>query len=176
MVGRSGSGKTVTIEYLISQLFAEGYKIGAIKHIHHEGFTIDTVGKNTWRYAQAGAEIVVAISPNEEVIIKKKMRETENLEQIIDILKKDEIDIIFIEGYHGLIAKKADVFKILTAKNNVCLQEILLEIDEPIFAITGLIAKTLEPPVTKYPIIKIPEEGKVLVDLIKKQLLTSKKS
>ena len=51
-VGMSGSGKTVTLEYLIGKLSAEGYKIGSIKHVHHKGFTIDTEGTNTWRYAK----------------------------------------------------------------------------------------------------------------------------
>jgi len=62
-VGTSGSGKTTTLEYLINHLSVEGYKIGAIKHIHREGFTIDKEGTNTWRYAKAGSKIVVAISP-----------------------------------------------------------------------------------------------------------------
>ena len=48
-VGVSGSGKTVTLEYLVSQLSAEGYKIGSIKHVHHKGFTMDKEGTNTWR-------------------------------------------------------------------------------------------------------------------------------
>ena len=70
-VGVSGSGKTVTLEYLISRLSAEGYKIGSIKHVHHQGFTMDKEGTNTWRYAKAGAKVIVAISPEEIDVIKK---------------------------------------------------------------------------------------------------------
>ncbi|MCL2360168.1 MAG: molybdopterin-guanine dinucleotide biosynthesis protein B, partial [Candidatus Bathyarchaeota archaeon] len=102
-VGRSGSGKTVTIEYLIRHFSVEGYNVGAIKHVHHRGFTIDTEGKNTWRYAKAGAKVIAAISPNEVAIIKKVSQDTDNLEKIIEVLKKESLDILFIEGYHNLI-------------------------------------------------------------------------
>ena len=60
-VGVSGSGKTTTLEYLISHLSNEGYRVGAIKHIHRESFTIDKEGTNTWRFSKAGSKITVAI-------------------------------------------------------------------------------------------------------------------
>ena len=63
-IGISGSGKTTTLEYLISHLTSEGYRVGAIKHIHREGFTIDKEGTNTWRFTKAGSKITVAISPD----------------------------------------------------------------------------------------------------------------
>lgn len=175
-IGKSGSGKTVTIEYLIRQFSIEGYNVGAIKHVHHRGFTIDTEGKNTWRYAQAGAKVVAAISPNEIAIIKKTAQNTDNLEEIIETLKRESLDILFIEGYHKLISKRVDILKILTAKDEACLQELLTETVEPILAISGLIAKDLEKKsiTQKYPIVKIPEEGKQLVNLIKQQMIINK--
>ncbi|MDR2203827.1 MAG: molybdopterin-guanine dinucleotide biosynthesis protein B [Nitrososphaerota archaeon] len=176
-IGKSGSGKTVTIEYLIKQFSAEGYKIGAIKHIHHKDFTIDTEEKNTWRYTQAGAKIIAASSPHEIAIIKKT--QTENIDQIIKTLKREEkkIDIIFIEGYHDLVSKRTDILKILTTKDPIYLQEVLNTTVEPILAITGPIANSNSTITQKYPIIKIPQEGKKLINLIKQQLTptTSKK-
>jgi molybdopterin-guanine dinucleotide biosynthesis protein MobB len=170
-VGRSGSGKTVTLEYLISQLTTEGYKIGAIKHVHHKGFTIDTEGKNTWRYAQAGAKIVAAVSPDEVAIIKKTSQELNNLDQIIETLSKEQLDAIFIEGYHGLIAKRADILKILVAKDESSLKETMEGTMEPILAVSGLIAKNTDATTIQgLPVIKIPEDGKKLVELIKQQL------
>ena len=169
-VGRSGSGKTVTLEYLISRFSAEGYNVGVIKHIHHEGFTIDTEGKNTWRYAQAGAKAIAAISPNEIAIIKKTVNETVSLDQVIDNMKKEKLDLIFIEGYHELVAKRADVSKILTAKDTESLQEILTDTVKPILAISGLIAKNPKHTlIQNYPTINIPGEGEKLVEIIKQQ-------
>jgi molybdopterin-guanine dinucleotide biosynthesis protein B len=175
-VGRSGSGKTVTIEYLISRFSAENCRVGAIKHVHHEDFTIDTKGKNTWRYAQAGAKVIAAISSDEIAIIKKNRQETSSLDQVIETLKKEKLDIIFIEGYHSLIANRVDVFKILTAKDTESLPETLEGTVEPILAVSGLIAKNSKPTFLDYPVIKIPEEGKKLVDLIKQQLVIQKGS
>ena len=124
-VGRSGSGKTVTLEYLIGKLSAEGYQIGSIKHVHHKGFTMDKEGTNTWRYAKAGAKVIVAVSPEEVAIIKKTELALEDLDQMTALLKDEKLDIIFVEGFHSLIAKRKDVAKIITAKDQFGLSQTL---------------------------------------------------
>jgi molybdopterin-guanine dinucleotide biosynthesis protein B len=176
VVGESGSGKTVTIEFLINQFTAENYTVGAIKHIHHKGFTIDTEGKNTWRYAQAGAKIIVAISHDETAIIKKTVQKPDSLDLAIETMKKEKMDIIFVEGYHELIAKRADVTKIIAAKNyDDVLQKALCSTVKPIVAISGLIAENSNDTVIQgYPVIRIPKDGKKLVELIKQQLTIQK--
>jgi molybdopterin-guanine dinucleotide biosynthesis protein B len=175
-VGVSGSGKTVTLEYLISHLSAEGYHIGSIKHIHHKGFTIDKEGTNTWRYAKAGSKVIVAISPEEIDIIKKTEMALNDLGQIIALLEQEKLDIVFIEGFHSLIAKRVDVPKIITAKNREGLEETLQGTVEPIIAITGIAATNATNSFYgKIPIIKIPEEGQKLITLIKEQLDKSSK-
>jgi molybdopterin-guanine dinucleotide biosynthesis protein MobB len=172
-VGVSGSGKTVTLEYLISQFSAEGYRIGAIKHVHHKGFTIDSPGKNTYRFSQAGSKVVVAIAPEEVAIIKKTEQELNDLDQIIALLEKEQLDIIFIEGLHGLIAKKVSIPKIITAKDAQGLAETLQGTSEPIIAVSGLVTKSTDAQTLhNLPVIKVPEDGKKLVDLIKQQLKT----
>ena len=170
-VGVSGSGKTVTLEYLISRLSAEGYQIGSIKHVHHMGFTMDKEGTNTWRYAKAGSKVIVAISPEEVDIIKKTQMALNDLDRIIALLEQEKLDIIFIEGFHSLIAKRLDVPKIITAKNQEGLEETLKGTVEPILAITGVTSKNTGNTEFKgIPIIKIPEEGQKLVDLVKEQI------
>jgi molybdopterin-guanine dinucleotide biosynthesis protein B len=173
-VGVSGSGKTVTLEYLIGQLSAEGYKIGSIKHIHHKGFTIDKEGTNTWRYAKAGAKVIVAISPEEIDVIRKTELELQSLDQVLAYLQQEELDIIFIEGFHSLIAKRIDVPKIVTAKDEEGLKQTLTGTAEPILAVTGVVAKTLDTAVyCNIPVIKIPEDGQKLVELVKAHLKVS---
>ena len=170
-VGVSGSGKTVTLEYLISHLSAEGYQIGSIKHVHHKGFTVDKEGTNTWRYAKAGAKVIVAISPEEVAIIKKTEMAINDLDQMTALSEKEKLDIIFIEGFHSLIAKRSDVPKIITAKNREGLEETLKGTVEPIIAITGIAAtNATNTSYGKIPIIKIPEEGQKLITLVKEQL------
>ena len=170
-VGVSGSGKTVTLEYLISHLSAEGYKIGSIKHVHHKSFSMDKEGTNTWRYAKAGAKVIVAISPEEIDIIKKTQMALNDLDKIINLLEQEKLDIVFIEGFHSLIAKRQDVPKIITAKDQNGLEQTLVGTVKPILAIAGIIAKnTSNPTYTNIPIIKVPEDGQALVELVKKQL------
>jgi molybdopterin-guanine dinucleotide biosynthesis protein B len=170
-VGVSGSGKTTTLEYLVDKLSKEGYQVGAIKHVHHKGFTIDTLGTNTWRYAKAGSKIIVAISPEEVDIIKKTNLELENLDQVIALLENEKLDIVFIEGFHKLIAKRPDVPKIITAKDMEGLQRTLEGTVPPILAATGLFSRNTEQTsIEGVEIIKIPEDGAHLISLIKEEL------
>jgi len=167
-VGASGSGKTTTLEYLISRFTDEGYSVGTIKHIHHKGFSIDRKGTNTWRYAQAGSKVVVAISPQEIDIIKKTQRELKDLDKIVSLLDKENLDIVFIEGFHSLIAKRQDVAKIITAKDEADLQRTLQGTVSPILAATGLVAQnSSKPSFQDIPLIKVREENEKLVGLIR---------
>jgi len=78
---------------------------------------MDKEGTNTWRYAKAGAKVIVAISPEEIAILKKTEAALNDLDQVIGLLEQEQLDIIFIEGFHSLIAKRKDVLKIITAKD-----------------------------------------------------------
>jgi molybdopterin-guanine dinucleotide biosynthesis protein B len=170
-VGTSGSGKTTTLEYLISHLSAEGYKIGSVKHVHHEGFTMDKEGTNTWRYAKAGSKVIAAISPEEIAILKKTDAALNDLDQVIGLLEKEQLDIIFIEGFHRLIAKRTDVPKIITAEDEANLKRTLEGTAEPILAVTGVISQN-KPTISglKIPIIDLDTEGEQLLQLIKKHI------
>jgi molybdopterin-guanine dinucleotide biosynthesis protein B len=172
-VGISGSGKTTTVEYLISQLTSEDYKVGAIKHIHRENFTIDREGTNTWRFSKAGSKVTVAISPEEIAIIKKTNASLNDLDKVIQHLENEQLDIVFIEGFHGFISKRPDILKIVTAKNAEGLDRTLKETVPPILAITGLVAKN-KPPSSEIPYINLPDEGAQLLELVKKHLVTRK--
>jgi molybdopterin-guanine dinucleotide biosynthesis protein MobB len=170
-VGTSGSGKTTTLEYLISKLNAEGYRIGTIKHIHIPNFTIDREGTNTWRYAKSGSKVTVAFSPQEIAIIKKIESSELQLDEIIDTLKKEQLDIIFIEGFHGIMSKRQDTPKIITAKDASDLEQALKTAVEPIIAITGLVALSAGKKAEgKIPFIKIPQEGELLLKIVKSLL------
>ncbi len=170
-VGASGSGKTTTLEYLINRFSEEGYSVGAIKHIHHQDFAIDRQGTNTWRYSNAGAKVVVAVSPHEIDIIKKTERELKDLDNILALLEKERLDVAFIEGFHRLIAKRANVAKIVTAKDIENLKNVLEGTVQPILAATGLVAQTNEEPCFgEIPFIKVPQEGEKLYQLIRGML------
>ena len=61
-VGPSGSGKTTLIEAVIGALRANGLRVGFVKHTHHR-LDFDTVGKDSWRIREAGAEPVLLATP-----------------------------------------------------------------------------------------------------------------
>ena len=171
-VGKSGSGKTTTLEYLVSNLASEGYRIGAIKHIYHKGFKIDKEGTNTWRYAKAGSKVIAAVSTEEVVVIKKAETALNDLEQVIGLLGNEQLDIIVIEGFRSLVEKRNDVLKIITAKDADSLKRTLEGTAQPILAVAGIIGQQKPEIEIEIPIINIPEEGKQLLKLVKEHLKT----
>jgi molybdopterin-guanine dinucleotide biosynthesis protein B len=173
-IGVSGSGKTTTLEYLISKLTAEGFKVGAIKHIHRENFTIDKEGTNTWRFSKAGSKVTVAVSAEEIAVIEKTKVAVSDLDRIISELERKQLDIAFIEGFHSFISKRPDVLKIVTAKTAEDLNKTLSESVPPVLAVTGLIAKTKLPP-SEVPYLNLPDEGPKLLELVKEYLASVKK-
>lgn len=170
VVGVSKSGKTTTVEYLTSKLTKEGYKVGSVKHIHHQDFSIDTEGTDTWRHTHAGAKVTVAVAPRETVIIKKTDDIPGDLDDIIKLFKDEDLDVVFIEGFHSLTAKRKDIPKIVTAKD---VQDLMktLEGTAPVLAITGVIAKKkTEVGKVNAPLIDLEKEGDTLLRLIKNQI------
>ena len=63
IVGHSGSGKTTLIEKLIPMLSAAGLKVATLKHTHHQ-VPLDTPGKDSWRFKQAGAMGSMLVTPH----------------------------------------------------------------------------------------------------------------
>ena len=140
-IGYSKSGKTVSIEKLISYLHNQNYIVLAFKHIHQDNFSIDTPGKNTWKYSQAGADVVVSQSPNESAILFNQRVDPllmmELIKKIIQSSQKhdqknsDKQIIVILEGFRDLKGKK-----VLCVKN---LEEIRSQMDPSIIAISGSI-------------------------------------
>jgi len=106
VVGKSGSGKTVFLEKLISVLKSRGLKIGVIKHDPH-GFEIDTPGKDSWRHAQAGSDVVILSSP-ERLALIKRLDEEMTLDAVVSTYLQ-EMDLVITEGYKKGPKKKIEV-------------------------------------------------------------------
>lgn len=89
-VGYSKSGKTTSIESLIKWLkSAKGnnVKIAVVKNIAHNDMAFDVEGKNTFRYSQAGADIVFGNSVVQSVmIINKKI-------DLLDIISHINLEV-----------------------------------------------------------------------------------
>lgn len=123
--GYSKSGKTTFIEELLKVLVADGYDIATIKHIPHEGFSIDTEKKDTWRYRNAGASTVVASSPGETVFMVKEGMQLNLILQMIQTISKP--DLILVEGYKNESIPKIAVGQIEERPNTIFRYEDNLE-------------------------------------------------
>jgi molybdopterin-guanine dinucleotide biosynthesis protein B len=115
VVGSKKSGKTTTIENLIKELTKRGYKVAAIKHVSEPEFTIDTPGKDTWKFAQAGAKTILSVATNEIATIEKTTMETFSLEKLLKKCKGN--DIVLIEGLKKLVTSKKKIPKIVVVKS-----------------------------------------------------------
>jgi len=110
IIGTKKSGKTTTTENLIAELSKRGYRVAAIKHVpERESFTIDTPGKDTYRYAQHGAKTVIAVSANEIATIERVSAENVPFEKLIE--KCAGNDIVLVEGLKQTVARKVNVSK-----------------------------------------------------------------
>lgn len=168
VVGGKKSGKTWAMEYLITRLSKLGFRVAAVKHIHEEGVTIDTAGKDTWRFAKAGANIVLSASPDELALIRKGKMHYGNLDMLLRYLEGEELDYILIEGFHSLVAKRRDVYKIITARDPDDLNRLLIGTEPPILAATGVVgAAANRSEASSIPIIDLTSNGESLLNIVK---------
>ena len=105
-VGKSGTGKTTLIEAAIKELKKKGFRVAVIKHAHH-GFEMDKPGKDTWRFAQAGSDMVLVSSPGRVAIIEQVSDELSCEEAIGRVY--GNVDIILVEGFKQSSKVKVEV-------------------------------------------------------------------
>ena len=161
VVGRKKSGKTTTIENLIRKLSKRGINIAVIKHISKPDFTIDTVGKDTWKFAQAGANKIISVAQNEIAEIEKKSIEEISLEILFKKCENNEL--VIIEGLKKLVSKHKNIPKIVIVNSKEEFDN-AINLFEPILAFSGSFQ-----PKEIYPIIpyfEIVENSQKLADLV----------
>jgi molybdopterin-guanine dinucleotide biosynthesis protein B len=165
IVGNKGSGKTTTIETLTKQLTKRGYKIAVAKHIPEPNFTIDTEGKDTWRFAQSGAKTIIAVASNEMATIEKMDTTSFSLEEILHRCR--DVDLVFLEGFKNITGKNQDIPKIVIVKSAKDALE-ALETFKPILAFTGL--HSIETLNLDVPYLNVFENREKLVDIVEKNV------
>lgn len=108
IVGRSDTGKTTFLERLLPEMKALGYRVATVKHDVH-GFDVDRPGKDSWRHAQAGSDVVIISSPSKIAMIRKVDTEWP-LEVIAHHLAVD-VDLVLTEGFKRERAPKIEVHR-----------------------------------------------------------------
>lgn len=106
VVGNSGAGKTTLLEKLIRELKRRGYRVAAIKHDAHN-FQMDHPGKDTYRLAEAGSDVVM-ISAAHRIALLENVDEERSLDDLAAMVS-DRVDVILTEGYRQAAKAKIEV-------------------------------------------------------------------
>ena len=162
VIGSSNTGKTMGIEVIIKELIRAGYTVATIKHIPDPKFTIDTIGKDTWRYAESGASTILSIAPKELTVVNKVNTTKYTLDQIIAQVPM-ETDVIIIEGFKKLIGEDMTIPKIVTVKTIDEITEALKKYNGIVAFIGPISDKNID---TKIPIIDVENEIEKLAKLV----------
>ena len=102
--GPSGSGKTTLVEKL-SQILIEEREVAIIKHDPKDKAIFDSEGKDSYKFSQTGAEVVVASSTRTTYFSKRN----KDLDEIIKMF--DHFDILLVEGLKTLPLPRIAVFR-----------------------------------------------------------------
>ncbi len=154
VVGYTKTGKTTTIEKLITELKHRGYSVGSVKDIHFAGFKADVEGTNTDRHRKAGADMVTGRGHFESVVYYSERV------MIPDILKQYHHDYVILEGVNDF-----DVPSVVTAD---CIEGIEGRMRKGTFAIAGKISAEL----TEYkglPVINALTDVRRLCDMVEQK-------
>ncbi|MFK2821701.1 molybdopterin-guanine dinucleotide biosynthesis protein B [Arcobacter sp. YIC-80] len=103
--GPSNSGKTTVIVKLSEALQNKGFKVCIIKHDPKDKATFDTVGKDSYKFSQTGANVAV-VSPNKTTLFKK---ETSTIDEMITLF--DDFDYLLVEGLKTLELPRISIFR-----------------------------------------------------------------
>jgi molybdopterin-guanine dinucleotide biosynthesis protein B len=107
-VGHSGAGKTTLIEKLLRELKLRGLRVGTIKHAHHT-VHLDTPGKDSWRYTQAGAEVSMLVTGDGVQLVATGVVEREPW-QLAQRFSGD-VDLVLAEGFSDALGAKIEVLR-----------------------------------------------------------------
>lgn len=116
IIGQKNSGKTTLVVDLVTELTRQGYRVGTIKHTHHN-HELDTPGKDSHRHRQAGSTAVGILSRGMNAIFWPQVNNQPNGTQS-SCEKYDQFDsmmntcdLVLVEGDSKTSATKIEVFR-----------------------------------------------------------------
>jgi molybdopterin-guanine dinucleotide biosynthesis adapter protein len=111
VVGWKDVGKTFFVTEIIKLLVSKKFKVGSIKHAHHD-FDIDQHGTDSFKHRIAGSnQVIISSSKRWAKIIENNKKKEKSLDQLINEFQ--DIDIVVVEGF-----KKENHPKIEIIANN----------------------------------------------------------
>ncbi len=97
IVGKNKAAKSKLMEMLIRELKKKSLSVGALKYHKHGDFEIDIEGKDTWKYARAGADTVAISSPVKFAVIRNVEGEM-GIDEIVGNYFRN-CDIVLADGF-----------------------------------------------------------------------------
>ena len=97
IVGWKDVGKTFFVTEIINLLVKKGYKVGTIKHAHHD-FDIDKPGTDSFKHRQSGAsEVIISSSKRWAKIIENNNKTEKKLNELLR--EFIDVDLVIVEGF-----------------------------------------------------------------------------
>ena len=104
--GPSNSGKTTLILKVARKLIHEQQlKVAIIKHDPKDKARFDVEGKDSYKFSETGAEVIVT-SQNRTTYFSKKRSELDDMIKLFD-----DFDILLVEGLKNLPLPRISVFR-----------------------------------------------------------------
>ncbi len=104
--GPSNSGKTTIILKVARKLIHEyGKEVAIIKHDPKDKARFDVEGKDSYKFADTGAEVIVA-SPNRTTYFSQKNSDLNDMIRLFD-----KFDILLVEGLKNLPLPRIGIFR-----------------------------------------------------------------
>ena len=107
-VGHSNSGKTTFVEKLIPELSHRGLRVATMKHAHHS-VSLDTEGKDSWRYKQAGATMSMLVTKSAVQLVADAVDQREP--HVLARRFLGEADLVLAEGFSFAQGPKIEVLR-----------------------------------------------------------------
>ncbi len=158
-----GSGKTTTVESMVMELTRRGKRVGTIKQIHEDNFTLDTEEKDTWKHANAGARIVVTAAPH-EVAAMKRIETEDRFDEAVNLLSGEELDYVIVEG--NLRREMPIIFAAGKMGKAETTQKILKDVKGELICISTFALEKFDK--FEFPVLHPKKDAKKMADLVEK--------
>jgi molybdopterin-guanine dinucleotide biosynthesis protein B len=103
--GPSNSGKTTLILKVAKKFIDDGLKVVVVKHDPGDKAKFDVEGKDSFKFSQAGADVVV-MSPTRTTYFSQS---SQGIDEVIRMI--GEFDILLVEGLKTLPLPRLSVFR-----------------------------------------------------------------
>jgi molybdopterin-guanine dinucleotide biosynthesis protein B len=114
VAGWSGAGKTTLLARLIPYFIAQGLRVSAIKHAHHN-FEVDVPGKDSWVLRESGAAEVL-VSSGRRFALMHELRGAAEPRLPELLARMSPVDLVIVEGFKTEPHRKIEVHRLANGK------------------------------------------------------------